>query len=82
MLAAAAIVVRLIAVTEQAALGAFERVAALREVAALSHLGAAMLESLGRAAQSHRFEAGTALMTQGEPGDVYQVIVSGHVDIS
>jgi cyclic nucleotide-binding protein/MFS transporter len=75
-------VIRPIVVSEQTALGAFERVTALREVAALAHLGAAMLESLGRAARPHTFAPGSVLMTQGEPGDLYQVIVSGHVDIS
>jgi hypothetical protein len=79
---AAVVVLRPIAIAEGAALGAFERVDALRQVATLAHLGAAMLESLGRAAQPHSFAAGSALMTQGEPGDVYQVIVNGHVDIS
>ena len=82
LLAVAVVAMRPIAVAEQAALGAFERVAALRAVTALAHLGAAMLESLGRAAQPHTFAAGSALMTQGEPGDLYQVIVNGHVDIS
>ena len=82
LLAAAVVVLRPIATAEGKALGAFERVAALREVATLAHLGAAMLESLGRAALPHTFAAGSALMTQGEPGDVYQVIVNGHVDIS
>jgi hypothetical protein len=82
LLVAAALVIRPIAASERAALGAFERVAALRAVPALAHLGAAMLESLGRAARPHTFVAGSALMTQGEPGDVYQVIVNGHVDIS
>jgi hypothetical protein len=82
LLAAAVVVLRPIATAEGAALGAFERVSALREVPALAHLGAAMLESLGRAAKPHTFAAGSALMTQGEPGDVYQVIVHGHVDIS
>jgi CRP/FNR family cyclic AMP-dependent transcriptional regulator len=82
LLAAATVVIQPLAAEEQNALGAFARVAALREVAALAHLGAAMLESLGRAARPHTFAAGTALMTQGEPGDLYQVIVDGHVDIS
>jgi hypothetical protein len=82
LLAAAVVVIRPIAASERSALGAFDRVAALRLVPALAHLGAAMLESLGRAAQPHMFAAGSALMTQGEPGDVYQVIVNGHVDIS
>jgi hypothetical protein len=82
LLAAAVVVLRPIATAEGNALGAFERVAALREVATLAHLGAAMLESLGRAALPHTFAAGSALMTQGEPGDLYQVIVNGHVDIS
>jgi CRP/FNR family cyclic AMP-dependent transcriptional regulator len=82
LLASAVVVLRPIVAAERAALGAFERVAALREVSALAHLGAAMLESLGRAAQPHTFAAGSALMTQGETGDVYQVIVNGHVDIS
>lgn len=82
LLVVGVVVVRPLASSERAALGAFERVAALREVSALAHLGAAMLESLGRAAQPHTFAAGTALMTQGEPGDVYQVIVNGHVDVS
>jgi hypothetical protein len=82
LLAAAVVTIRPLAVAERSALGAFARVAALREVTGLAHLGAAMLESLARAAQPHTFAAGRALMTQGEPGDVYQVIVSGHVDIS
>ena len=82
LLVAAVVVLRPIATAEGHALGAFERVAALREVATLAHLGAAMLESLGRAALPHTFAAGSALMTQGDPGDVYQVIVNGHVDIS
>ncbi len=82
LLAAGIAVMRPIAIAEQTALGAFERVAALRAVVTLSHLGAAMLESLGRAAQPHTFAVGSALMTQGEPGDLYQVIVKGHVDIS
>jgi MFS family permease len=82
LLAAGAVVIRPLAAEERTALGAFARVAALREVAALAHLGAAMLESLGRAARPHTFAAGSALMTQGEPGDLYQVIVGGHVDIS
>jgi Cyclic nucleotide-binding domain len=82
LLATAVVVIRPMSTAEGAALGAFERVAALREVPTLAHLGAAMLESLGRAAQPHTFAAGSALMTQGEPGDLYQVIVNGHVDIS
>ena len=82
LLVAGVVVIRPLANSERAALGAFERVAALRQVSALAHLGAAMLESLGRAARPHTFAAGSALMTEGEPGDLYQVIVSGHVDIS
>lgn len=82
LLASAVVVIRPIAAAERAALGAFERVAALRQVGVLAHLGAAMLESLARAARPHTFAAGSALMTQGEPGDLYQVIVNGHVDIS
>lgn len=41
-----------------------------------------MLESLARAAEPHTFSAGSALMTQGKPGEEYHVIVSGHADVT
>jgi Cyclic nucleotide-binding domain len=82
LLATAVTIIRPLALAEHGALGAFERVAALRKAEALAHLGAAMLESLARAAEPHSFPAGSALMTQGEPGEDYHVIVSGHVDVT
>lgn len=82
LLATAVFIIRPLAAAERGALGAFERVAALRTADALAHLGAAMLESLARAAEPHTFPPGSALMTQGEPGEEYHVIVSGHADVT
>ena len=77
LLTIAVIITQPLATAERGALGAFERVAALRRAEALTHLGAAMLESLARAAEPHIFPPGDALMTQGDPGEDYHVIVSG-----
>jgi hypothetical protein len=82
LLTTAVIIIRPLATAEQGALGASERVAALRRAEALAHLGAAMLESLARAAEPHTFRPGSALMTQGEPGEEYHVIVTGHADVT
>ena len=82
LVATAAVIARPLIVAERGFVGASGRVDALRGAEALAHLGAATLEGLARAAEPHTFPAGAPLMTQGEPGDSYHVIVTGQVVVT
>ena len=82
LIATAVVIARPLIVAEQGFLGASLRVEALRGAEALAHLGAATLEGLARAAEPHAFAPGARLMSQGEPGEDYHVIVSGQVAVT
>jgi hypothetical protein len=80
-LIAAALVTRSLAASESRIVDTSSRVVELRRVEPFQHLRLVALETLARGSQPHRYKAGEFLMTQGEPGDNYQVVVSGRVNI-
>ena len=58
---------------------AMERIAMLRLAAPFAQLPASALETVARAAEPMSFEPGATIMAQGDEGDAYHVITSGHV---
>lgn len=80
-LIAAARVTRSLAASESRIVDTSSRVVELRRVEPFQHLRLAALETLARGSQLHRYMAGEFLMTQGEPGNSFHVVVSGRVSI-
>jgi MFS family permease len=54
----------------------------LRSVGLFAPLGAPALEALARQLEPREVTAGTTVIREGEPGDVYYVISSGDVEVS
>jgi len=83
ILAMVAVVIgRPLAASEATAGDAGMRVATLRRTQAFAHLRAPALEALARAATEGWFAPGEALMTEGEPGLDFHVVVSGRVRVT
>jgi hypothetical protein len=80
-LIAAALVTRSLAASESRVVDTSSRVVELRRVEPFQHLRLVALETLARGSQLHHYNAGEFLMTQGEPGDNFQVVVKGRVNV-
>lgn len=80
-LIAAALVVRSLAASESRVVDTSSRMVELRRVEPFQHLRLVALETLARGSQLHHYKAGEFLMTQGEPGDNFHVVVSGRVSV-
>lgn len=82
LLVVALVIARPLSTAERSVQGAYERVTLLRAAEPLAHLGAAALEGLARAAVPRSYPAGSVLMAEGDVGELFEVVVSGHVEIS
>jgi hypothetical protein len=80
-LIAAAVVAKSLATSESRVVDTSSRVVELRRVEPFQHLRLVALEALARSSQSHQYKAGALLMTQGEPGDDFHVVVKGRVSV-
>jgi hypothetical protein len=81
-LIAAALVTRSLAASESRVVDTSSRMVELRRVEPFQHLRIVALETLARGSQLHHYKAGESLMTQGEPGDKFHVVVSGRVTVA
>ena len=80
-LIAAATVAKSLATSESRIVDTSSRVLELRRVEPFQHLRLVALEALARSSQLHHYQAGQHLMTQGEPGDEFHVVIKGRVSV-
>jgi Cyclic nucleotide-binding domain len=77
----AAVVARSLAVSESRIVDTSSRVLEFRRVEPFRHLRLVALEALARSSHLHHYKAGELLITQGEPGDDFHVVVTGRVSV-
>ena len=80
-LIAAVVVAKSLATSESRVVDTSSRVLELRRVEPFQHLRLVALEGLARSSQSHQYKAGELLMSQGELGDDFRVVVNGRVSV-